>query len=45
MEDIKWVNKHDLHMAMAGLEDSFKAARPGSIAHFLLLNWLADTLQ
>ena len=45
MEDIKWVNKHDLHMVMAGIEDSFKAARPGSIAHFLLLNWLADTLQ
>ena len=44
MEDIKWVNKHDLHMAMAGIEDSFKPARPGSIAHFLLLNWLADTL-
>ena len=44
MEDIKWFNKRDLHLAMAGIEDSFKPARPGSIAHFLLLNWLADTL-
>ena len=45
MEDIKWVNKRDLHMAMAGLEDLFTPARPGSIAHFLLLHWLADTLN
>ena len=44
-EEIKWFNKRDLHLAMAGIEDSFKPARPGSIAHFLLLNWLADTLQ
>jgi NAD+ diphosphatase len=35
----------DLHMAMAGLNDRFTPARPGSIAHFLLLNWLADTLE
>ena len=45
MEDIKWINKRDLHMAMAGLEDLFTPARPGSIAHFLLLHWLADTLD
>lgn len=45
MEDIKWFNKRDLHMTMAGLNDRFTPARPGSIAHFLLLNWLADTLE
>lgn len=40
-----WVEKSDLMDAFAGQNPSILPARKGAIAHFLLRNWLADTLN
>jgi NAD+ diphosphatase len=40
-----WVGKSDLMDAFAGQNPSLLPARKGSIANFLLHNWLADTLD
>ncbi|QYX56403.1 NAD(+) diphosphatase [Roseovarius sp. SCSIO 43702] len=45
IEAALWVSREDLTEAMAGAHPSIKPARAGAIAHFLLSNWLADTLD
>ena len=45
IEDAIWVSKSDMLRAFAGEHPVIKPARKGAIAHFLLHNWLADTLD
>jgi NAD+ diphosphatase len=45
IEDAMWVTRDEMMSAFAGEHLILKPARPGSIAHFLLKNWLADTLE
>ena len=45
LEDAIWVSREDVVQAFAGDHPRIKPARKGSIAHFLLQNWLADTLD
>ena len=45
IEDAKWVSREELAKAFAGEHESILPARKGAIAHFLLENWLADTLD
>ncbi|TNF22913.1 MAG: NAD(+) diphosphatase [Rhodobacteraceae bacterium] len=45
LEDALWVTREDMARAFAGEHPSLKPARKGAIAHFLLRNWLADTLD
>jgi len=44
IEEAIWVSRDDLVRAFAGEHDRIKPARQGAIAHFLLQNWLSDTL-
>lgn len=45
IEDAIWVTRDDMMTAFAGEHPVLKPARRGAIAHFLLQNWLADTLD
>ncbi len=45
IEEAIWVTKSELLEAFAGQNPSILPARKGAIAHFLLRNWLADTLD
>jgi NAD+ diphosphatase len=45
IEDATWVTRDDMMTAFAGEHPVLKPARRGAIAHFLLQNWLADTLD
>ena len=45
IEDAIWVSREELMDVFAGNSDRIKPARKGSIAHFLLRNWLADRLD
>lgn len=45
IEDAVWVTRADMMAAFAGEHPTIKPARRGAIAHFLLENWLADTLD
>lgn len=45
IEDAMWVTREDMMTAMSGDHPSILPARKGAIAHFLLSNWLADTLD
>lgn len=45
IEDAMWVSREDMALAFAGEHPIIAPARNGSIAHFLLRNWLADTLD
>ncbi|GGG73871.1 NADH pyrophosphatase [Salipiger pallidus] len=45
IEDARWVSREELADAQAGDDPTLRPARPGSIAHFLLRNWLADRLD
>lgn len=45
LEDAIWVSRADMARAAKGEHPSIKPARNGAIAHFLLENWLADTLD
>lgn len=45
LQDALWVSREDLAAAMAGEHPVIKPAREGAIAHFLMRNWLADTLD
>ncbi|MFT6911526.1 MAG: NAD+ diphosphatase [Paracoccaceae bacterium] len=45
IEDAMWVTREDMAAAFAGQNPAIKPARKGSIAHFLLENWLADRLD
>lgn len=45
IEDAKWVSREEMADVFAGNSTVMKPARKGAIAHFLLLNWLADKLD
>ena len=45
IEDAIWVSREDMALAFAGEHPKLLPARKGAIAHFLLENWLADTLD
>ena len=45
IEDALWVTKERMMEALSGSDPELKAARKGSIARFLIENWLADTLD
>ena len=45
IEDAIWVTREDVMQAMAGEHPFLMPARKGAIAHFLLQNWVADTLD
>lgn len=45
LEDAIWVSREEVAAAAAGLRPGLMPARKGAIAHFLLHNWLADTLD
>ncbi|MGR3760581.1 NAD(+) diphosphatase [Roseobacteraceae bacterium NS-SX3] len=45
IEDALWVSRQEMMAAFAGEHPVLKPARKGAIAHFLLQNWLADTLD
>ncbi|WP_146586923.1 NAD(+) diphosphatase [Puniceibacterium confluentis] len=45
IEDARWVTREELALAFAGEHPEILPARNGAIAHFLLRNWLADTLD
>lgn len=45
IEDAIWVTREEMMAAFAGEHPVLKPARRGAIAHFLLQNWLADTLD
>ena len=45
IEDALWVTREEMMEVVAGNSAVMKAARPGSIARFLIENWLADTLD
>jgi NAD+ diphosphatase len=45
IEDAIWVSREDMLEAYAGLHPRLAPARKGSIAHFLIGNWLADSLD
>lgn len=45
LEDAFWVTREEMMEAVAGRSEKMKPARQGSIARFLIENWLADTLD
>jgi NAD+ diphosphatase len=45
IEDALWVSREEVMDAFAGLREGLLPARKGAIAHFLLRNWVADTLE
>ncbi|KUJ79079.1 NAD(+) diphosphatase [Ruegeria profundi] len=45
IEDAIWVSKPEMMQVFAGEHPTLLPARKGAIAHFLLQNWLADTLD
>ena len=45
IEDAFWISREELMQVMAGEHPIIKAARRGSIAQFLMTNWLADRLD
>lgn len=45
IEDAIWVSRADMMAAFAGEHPILMPARKGAIAHFLLQNWLADSLD
>ncbi|EDZ47300.1 peroxisomal NADH pyrophosphatase nudt12 [Rhodobacterales bacterium Y4I] len=45
IEDALWVSRQEMMTVFAGEHPVLKPAREGAIAHFLLKNWLADTLD
>jgi NAD+ diphosphatase len=45
IEDAVWVTREDMVAVFAGDRADMTPARKGSIAHFLLQNWLADRLD
>ncbi|TMM52893.1 NAD(+) diphosphatase [Sulfitobacter sabulilitoris] len=45
IEDAMWVPREEMMQAFAGDHPTMLPARKGAIAHFLLENWLADTLD
>lgn len=45
IEAALWINREDMLIIHAGEHPTILPARKGAIAHFLLENWLADTLD
>lgn len=45
IEHAMWVSRDEMKDVFAGVHPVIKPAREGAIAHFLLQNWLADTLD
>lgn len=45
LEDARWVSRAELAQAATGEHPEIKPARHGAIAHFLLENWRAGTLD
>lgn len=45
IEDAVWVSREEMMDAFAGMHQKLHPARKGSIAHFILRNWLADSLD
>ena len=45
LEQARWVSREELVRAFAGLHPEIKPARKGTIAYFILRNWLADRLD
>ncbi|WP_420862328.1 NAD(+) diphosphatase [Algirhabdus cladophorae] len=45
IEDALWVTREEMMQIFAGEHPKVNAPRQGAIAHFLLQNWLADTLD
>ena len=45
IEDAIWVTREEMLETFAGNNPNMKPARKGAIAHFLLVNWLQDTLD
>jgi NAD+ diphosphatase len=45
LEDAMWISREDMHIVFAGQHPIMKPARKGAIAHFLLDNWLSNTLD
>jgi NAD+ diphosphatase len=45
LQDALWISREDMVVVMAGEHPVIKPSRKGSIAHFLLANWLADRLD
>jgi len=45
LEDAIWVSRKEMQLAAQGEHPTLKPARNGAIAHFLLENWLANTLD
>ena len=45
IEDALWVTREEMLETFAGNNPKMKPARKGAIAHFILLNWLQDTLD
>jgi NAD+ diphosphatase len=45
LEEARWVTREEMMDVFAGDHPDIKPARRGAIAHFLLHNWLADTLD
>lgn len=44
LEDARWVTREHMARIFAGEDTEILPARKGAIAHFLIENWLADTL-
>ncbi|MDX1780114.1 MAG: NAD(+) diphosphatase [Thalassovita sp.] len=45
IDDARWFSREEIMLAFAGENPDLRPAREGSIAHFLLRNWLADRLD
>jgi NAD+ diphosphatase len=45
LEDARWLTREDMVAVLSGANPDVRGARPGSIAHFLIRNWLADRLD
>jgi len=45
LDDAIWMTREEVLEALAGRHPKVAAARKGAIAHFLLSNWVADTLE
>jgi NAD+ diphosphatase len=45
IEDAMWVTREEMMTVFAGEHPLINAPRNGAIAHFILHNWLADTLE
>ncbi len=45
LQDALWISREDMVAVIAGEHPVIKPSRKGSIAHFLLANWLSDRLD